>query len=119
MADPAPANTTASPRRKRRWLRRILLGLLVVLVLLWIVKVPVTLWFLRRLPGDWEISVTGLRPGITSLTLRGVRVVHRPTGRPLGYAQEVEVSNGWPALIKGKLGKLTLTKAEVSWRDEF
>jgi hypothetical protein len=88
-------------------------------VLLWMVKVPLANWAMRRLPGDWAVTVTGIRPGFSGATLTGVRVLHRPTGRQLGFAEEVEAANGWSRLLKGELGALTLTRAEVSWREEF
>ena len=94
-------------------------GLALAIVLLWLVKVPLVNWALRRLPGDWEITVTGVRPGFAGVWLKGVRIIHRPTGRQLAFAAKAEVSNGWPALLKGKLGNLDLTEAEVSWREEF
>ncbi len=118
MADPLAA-PSAPPRPRRRWLRRLLRTVLLLLVLLWLVKVPLLNWTLRRLPGDWEASVTGVRPGLAGLKLTGVRVMHRPTGRQLGLAREAEAANGWSRLIKGELGALTLTGAEVSWRDDF
>ena len=94
-------------------------GLALTLLLFWLVKVPLTNWALRRLPGDWEITVTGVRPGFAGAWLSGVRVVHRPTGRQLAFAEKAEVANGWPALLKGELGSLDLHLPQVSWRDEF
>ncbi len=119
MSDSPPVSPAAPPRRKRRWLRRVLWGLALSLALLWLVKVPLVNWVLRRLPGDWEISVRGVRPGFAGATLTGVLVIHRPTGRQLAYAEKAEVANGWPGLLKGELGKLDLTKADVSWHEEF
>ncbi len=94
-------------------------GVSLTILLLWLVKVPLTNWALRRIPGDWEITVTGVRPGFAGAWLSGVRVVHRPTGRQLAYAEKAEVANGWTALLKGELGSLDLTHPEVSWREEF
>jgi len=111
--------TSAPPRPRRRWRRRLLLTFLLLPVLLWMVKVPLLNWALRRVPGDWAVSVTGVRPGLAGVKLQGVRVRHRPTGRQLGFAEEMEAANGWSRLLKGELGTLTLTRAEVSWRDEF
>ena len=119
MADPLPVPSSPVPRRKRRWLRRALLAFLLLLVLLWLVKVPLTNAWLRRLPGDWDITITGVRPGWNRVTLKGVRVMHRPSGRQLGIAAQVEAENGWSRILNGELGTLTLTRAEVSWREEF
>ena len=119
MPDNPSVSPAAPPRRKRRWLRRVLWGLTLTLLLLWVVKVPLVNWALRRLPGDWEITVTGVRPGFSGAWLAGVRVIHRPTGRQLAYAEKAEVAHGWARLMAGELGALTLTKAEVSWREEF
>lgn len=119
MADPPPANAPVRPRRKRRWLRRILAGLLLIGILLWLVKVPLANWILHKLPGDWEITVAGLRPGFAGVTFADVRVVHRPTGLQLAFAEEARASHGWPSLLKGKLGTLTLTNADVIWHEKF
>ena len=69
-------SSPATPRRKRRWLRRLLWGLALTLLLVWVVKVPLVNLALRRLPGDWEITVTGVRPGLRGAGLAGVRVIH-------------------------------------------
>ena len=119
MADSPPSSAAAKPRRQRRWLRRVCWGFLLALVLLWLVRVPLANWALHRLPGDWDISITGLRPGFSGARLEGVRVVHRPTGRLFVLAQEAVATNGWGGLLKGALGSLTLNKAEVTWREEF
>ncbi len=119
MSESPSASPPAPPRRKRRWLRRVLWALTLTLLLVWVVKVPLVNWALRRLPGDWKITVTGVHPGLGGAGLTGVRVIHRPTGRQLAHAEKAEVVNGWALLMKGELGTLTLTKAEVSWREEF
>jgi hypothetical protein len=117
--EPPPVPATTAERRKRRWLRRALWGIAIVLVLLWIVKVPLLNWALRRVAGDYDISVTGVHPRFVGAVLSGVRVVHRPTGRQLGYAKEAEVAGNWLTMIKGELQSVSLSQAEVVWRPEF
>ncbi|HEX2747229.1 MAG TPA: hypothetical protein VHM91_04450, partial [Verrucomicrobiales bacterium] len=119
MPDASPSPAVPVSRRKRRWLRRLLWGFGLTLGLLWLVKVPLLNWGLRRVPGDFEISITGVSPGWSSAALTGVKVVHRPTGRLLAYAVSLEVRNGWMSLFKGDLGTLNLSKADVNWHPEF
>jgi len=118
MAESPPANSPP-PRRQRRWLRRVVLGVLLMLLAVWLVRVPLANWWLRRLPGDWAVSITGLQPGFSALKLEGVRVRHRPTGKQLTCVERVDVANGWTRMVKGELGTLTLTGADVEWRPEF
>lgn len=118
MAESPPVKSPP-PRPRRRWLRRVVLGFLLLLLAVWLVRVPLANWWLRRLPGDWAVSISGLRPGFSSLTLEGVRVRHRPTGKQLAYAEQVDAANGWSRMVKGELGALTLTGADVEWRPEF
>lgn len=115
------ARTPEKPRARprRRWVRRAAGGLLAAVVLLFLLRVPLLNWGLRRLPGPYEISVTGFRPGLNGATFSGLRVVHRETGRQLATAPGVVAEGSWSRLIHGRLDKLTLLQPEVSWRDEF
>ncbi|HWB03743.1 MAG TPA: hypothetical protein VG796_12020 [Verrucomicrobiales bacterium] len=119
MPDSLPPATAAPVRRKRRWLRRLLWWLGLAVLMLWVMKVPLLNWWLHRLPGDFEVSITGVSPGFRSASLTGVKVVHRGTGKLMTYAPKGEVNNGWTQLMKGDLGELVLTQAEVNWRPEF
>ena len=94
-------------------------GFIVTLGLLWIVKVPLINWGLRQVPGDFEVSITGLRPGFAGAEIKGLKVIHRPTGRLVGYAASITPANGWSRLVRGDFGKLAIDGAEVNWRPEF
>lgn len=121
--DSPPVSAAAAPaagrRRGWRWLRRCFAGLVLLLFLVWLMKVPLVNWALRGATGDYAVSIEGITPGFGGAAISGVRVVHMPSGKQLGYAPRVEVTGSWSRMIHGKLAKLTLIKPEVVVHDEF
>ncbi len=116
---PALPPTAKPPRRWWRWaLGAALLGTVGVGVA-WCCRVPLANAALARLPGDFAVSITGLDPGLTSLDLRGVQVIHRGSGTCVFRAAALRAENSWPNLRKGRLGKLTATQPQLTWRENL